>query len=155
MSVDRDALRWNGWGRTQDSFELSEARKVALVRALAGRMGVEPTAQPPAVALGAAQLPASRLSREARAALEAAVGAARVYTSDRERAQQAAGKSLPDTLRLRGGALERAPDAVVYPSSTAEVEALLAAARVEGLVLVPFGGGTSVVGGVEPLLPPG
>jgi alkyldihydroxyacetonephosphate synthase len=155
MSVDRDALRWNGWGRSRDSFELSEARKQALVRALAFRLGVEPVAPAPAVGVEAVQLPPSRLSSEARTALEAVLGRDRVETSDRERAQHAAGKSLPDTLRLRDGKLERAPDAVVYPTSTAEVEALIAAARVHQLVLVPFGGGTSVVGGVEPLLPAG
>jgi alkyldihydroxyacetonephosphate synthase len=155
MAVDRDGLRWNGWGREAESFELSEVRKKALVRALALRFGVEPTPQPAAASLGTVHLPPSRLGSEARAALEAVVGAAHVHTSDRERARHAAGKSLPDTLRMRTGRLERAPDAVVYPNSSAEVEGLLAAARLHALALVPFGGGTSVVGGVEPLLPAG
>jgi alkyldihydroxyacetonephosphate synthase len=51
---------------------------------------------------------------------------------------------------VRGGHLEDAPDAVVYPESAAEVSELLALCAENGIAVVPFGGGTSVVGGVEP-----
>jgi alkyldihydroxyacetonephosphate synthase len=52
---------------------------------------------------------------------------------------------------LRGGQLEAAPDAVLLPADAAAVRRALEACAAEGVAVVPFGGGTSVVGGVEPL----
>ena len=155
MAIDRDLLRWNGWGKRHEAFELSEARKAALLRGLSERLGVTLRALPPAAGIEQVKLPPSRLSQAALAALEAAVGKERVSTSDRERAHHAAGKSFADTLRLRDGKLERAPDAVVYPHDARALPRLLQVAHEHALAIVPFGGGTSVVGGVEPLLPAG
>ena len=67
------------------------------------------------------------------------------------RIRRAAGRGYPDLVRLRSGRLEDAPDAVVLPGSAAEVERVLEICSREGIAVVPFGGGTSVVGGVEPL----
>ena len=67
------------------------------------------------------------------------------------RIRRAAGRGYPDLVRLRAGRLEDAPDAVVLPGSAAEVERVLEICSREGIAVVPFGGGTSVVGGVEPL----
>jgi len=72
------------------------------------------------------------------------------------RLSHARGQGLPDLLRLRGGAVTRWPEAVVRPSSDAELAALLGSAEREGLHVVPRGGGTSVTGGVnvDPDAPP-
>ena len=69
-----------------------------------------------------------------------------------ERVLHAAGKGYPDLVRLRAGRPEGAPDAVVYPDSHEQIRAVLAlcAARARWRSC-PFGGGTSVVGGVAPL----
>jgi alkyldihydroxyacetonephosphate synthase len=70
---------------------------------------------------------------------------------DREaRVLHAAGKSYPDLVRQRAGECEDAPDAVVLPRSHAEVRAVIEACADAEVAVVPFGGGTSVVGGVEP-----
>ncbi|HEV2812258.1 MAG TPA: FAD-binding oxidoreductase [Solirubrobacteraceae bacterium] len=71
---------------------------------------------------------------------------------DREaRVVHAAGKSYPDLVRQRAGDAEDAPDAVVLPRTHDEVRAVLDACGRHAIAVVPFGGGTSVVGGVEPL----
>ena len=67
------------------------------------------------------------------------------------RVEHAAGRSYPDLFRLRTGNLEGAPDAVVEPGSAGEVAALLAACAEARIAVVPFGGGSSVVGGVDPV----
>lgn len=70
---------------------------------------------------------------------------------DREiRVLRAAGKSYLDLLAQRAGACEGAPDAVVAPRSAGEVVAALQACNEADVAVVPFGGGTSVVGGVAP-----
>ena len=95
-------------------------------------------AVPPAGALGADLLDG----------LRAIVGADHVRTDDATRALRTRGKSTPDLLRARAGDLDDAPDAVVRPADHDEVERLLALAVEHRLALVPFGGGTSVTGGL-------
>jgi alkyldihydroxyacetonephosphate synthase len=65
--------------------------------------------------------------------------------------RHAAGSGYADLVRLRSGRLDTAPDAVLVPPDAAAVARALAACAAEGVAVVPFGGGTSVVGGVEPL----
>jgi alkyldihydroxyacetonephosphate synthase len=67
------------------------------------------------------------------------------------RVVHARGKSYPDLVRQRAGDLAGAPDAVLTPRSHEEVRAVLEACAGAGVAVVPFGGGTSVVGGLEPL----
>jgi alkyldihydroxyacetonephosphate synthase len=94
-------------------------------------------------------LPPSRLPAAARGALAAAVGGGQVHDDRAARLRCAGGKSTTDLLRRRGGEAG-APDVVVTPGSHEEVLAVLAAASEHGVAVVPFGGGTSVTGGVEP-----
>ena len=60
------------------------------------------------------------------------------------------GYSTPDLLRHRAGDTADMPDAVVYPGSHDDVQALLIACDEHGIVVVPYAGGTSVVGGLAP-----
>ena len=57
-------------------------------------------------------------------------------------------------MRLRSGQLEAAPDAVLLPADADAVGRVLEVCAAEGVAVVPYGGGTSVVGGVEPLRGP-
>ena len=82
------------------------------------------------------------------AELAAVVGADHVRTDDETRRLRTRGKSTPDLLRMRSGDLSDAPDAVVRPDGHDEVAAVLALAVEHYLAVVPFGGGTSVTGGL-------
>ena len=139
-------MRWWGWGEDEHASPLSE-RAQAMVGSL---LGVEPGA-PPAERGGpeSVTLPAPALPAAARAALAKAVGAEHVQDDHATRLSRAAGRSYPDLVRLRSGRLEHAPDAVVRPADGAQVAAVLAACAQAGVAVVPFGGGTSVVGGVD------
>jgi alkyldihydroxyacetonephosphate synthase len=83
--------------------------------------------------------------------LERVVGEEYVRRGRLARVRHAAGRSYPDLFRLRTGDASGAPDAIVCPGSEAEVAEVLRACDSAGIAVVPFGGGTSVVGGVEPL----
>src|SRR6478735_8814018 len=76
------------------------------------------------------------------------LGADHVRVDDETRRLRTRGKSTPDLLRMRAGDLSDAPDAVVRPGSHEEVAAVLAFAVEHHLAVVPFGGGTSVTGGL-------
>jgi alkyldihydroxyacetonephosphate synthase len=67
------------------------------------------------------------------------------------RVEHAAGKGYPDLVRLRAGEPAGAPDAVVYPAAHEQMRAVLDLCAELRVAVVPFGGGTSVVGGVSPL----
>jgi alkyldihydroxyacetonephosphate synthase len=133
-------LRWFGWGPpgTVDP-ELPEAAEPLLAQLGAGR------ATPP-VALEDVRLPESRLDDVA--PLVAVVGAEFVRDDRLARVSHAAGRSYLDLLALRAGDASNAPDAVVYPDDAEQVAALLRTCAQVGIDVIPFGGGTSVVGGV-------
>ncbi|MGH2975249.1 MAG: FAD-binding oxidoreductase, partial [Solirubrobacterales bacterium] len=79
------------------------------------------------------------------------VGEENVFTGKEDRVRHATGCGYADLARLRSGRLEAAPDAVLSPADAEAVRRVLAACAAESVAVVPFGGGTSVVGGVEPL----
>ena len=138
------AASWNGWGDPARRPGLS----ASVVGFLAKKFGGRLTPTPPPVALAEVSLSPSALSQELRSRLEAIAP----VTDDREaRIAHARGKSYRDLIRIRTGDASGAPDAVVLPTSPGQVEALLELCAQEGIAVVPFGGGTSVVGGVEPL----
>ena len=103
------------------------------------------------VALAEVQLPAAGLPPAVADALRAVVGAEHVADDPESRFRHAAGRSYLDLLRLRAGTLAEAPDAVVSPADAAEVAEVLQVCAAHDVAVVPFGGGTSVVGGVAPM----
>jgi len=66
-----------------------------------------------------------------------------------ERVSHALGKAYRDVVRGFRGEFENSPDLVAFPRDESEIEAVLSWCEAEGAAVVPFGGGTSVVGGVE------
>ncbi|MCS6901455.1 MAG: FAD-dependent oxidoreductase, partial [Myxococcales bacterium] len=70
-------------------------------------------------------------------------------TDRRDRAMHTYGKAFRDQVRAFRGDFRVAPDVVARPRDEEEVGAVLAWAEAEGAAVIPFGGGTSVVGGVE------
>jgi alkyldihydroxyacetonephosphate synthase len=93
-------------------------------------------------------VPPSALESAVLAELVDLLGADQVRTDDQTRRLRTRGKSTPDLLRARAGDLADAPDAVVRPGDHDEVAAVLALAVRHHLAVVPFGGGTSVTGGL-------
>jgi alkyldihydroxyacetonephosphate synthase len=65
------------------------------------------------------------------------------------RLDHAHGQSLPDWIGLRGGMLQRFPDGVALPTTLEEIRDLLRFAVSNHIVVIPYGGGTSVVGHLE------
>jgi alkyldihydroxyacetonephosphate synthase len=146
MSIERAKVRWNGWGWSAHKDELGGREDIWAW--LADALGMPALLATPARPLESIALPASRLAPEARAKFEAVVGAERLRDDNYERAFHARGKSYHDLLLLRAGDLSSAPDLVLYPRSAEEVLGVLHAASEMGVAVVPFGGGSSVVGGV-------
>lgn len=126
--------RWNGWGDDEVRAALPSAAAALLTRLIGpGR----PTADATLDAVVAA-VPPTRLAAHVRLDLDPEV-----------RARHARGQSLPDWIALRSGRLGSVPDAVAWPTDVAGVRDVLALAASRGARLIPYGGGTGVVGGVN------
>jgi alkyldihydroxyacetonephosphate synthase len=69
-----------------------------------------------------------------------------IITDRLQRFTHSHGQSLPDWVAMRFGHLPRVVDGVVFPESTSDVQELLQLASRRNIVLIPYGGGTSVVG---------
>ena len=139
-------MRWWGWGEDSQAPPLPPAAE----EILRSELGAGGSHTPP-VALEEVRLPDPALPGPVRERLTGAIGAENVREDRESRVTHAAGKGYADLIRVRSGDASGAPDAVVEPGSSDEVEAVLRACAEGKVAVVPFGGGTSVVGGVEPL----
>ena len=140
--------RWWGWG--QDGHD--GPVPAGLLKLLREEAGLEQGA--PRRAVPDPQdvvLPEATLGAAARVALRAVVGPEHVREDHRARLDHAAGRSYPDLLALRAGAPPCAPDAVVLPADADQVLQVVLACAEHDVAVVPFGGGSSVVGGVAAL----
>lgn len=144
----KDQSRWWGWGDPTVRTPL-EARP-QLAAYLHDRLGLKDARGLPVPELERMTLPASGLDVPVKAELERALDGAFLDQSLEGRVRHSVGKSYIDLVRLRSNSLAGAPDAVLHPTSAAQVERVLAVAAERGVAVVPFGGGTSVVGGVQP-----
>jgi alkyldihydroxyacetonephosphate synthase len=140
-------MRWWGWGEDEGAIDLPPAAVDMLGEAL-GLDGTPPAAR---AQLADVHVPAQALPGDARTALEAVVGTPNLRDDHETRVLHANGKSYPDLVRLRSGDGSGAPDAVVFPGAADQVGVILAICAVNGVAVIPFGGGSSVVGGVEAL----
>ena len=148
--IQRNALRWNGWGRLGESTGFSRRREEWLLVELGKRLGRRLERARDPVSLDEVRLPPEKAPADLLAELRRVCGDEDVRTSVFERVTHALGRSLPDLLRLRDGSVDAAPDVVVYPRDEGGVAAVLRLAASAGMAVVPTGGCTSVVGGIEP-----
>jgi alkyldihydroxyacetonephosphate synthase len=133
-------LKFYGWG--YENTGLSDAERARLFCFVSEKIGVEPRSSPP-------PRPAEIVLRAPRVAAPAAL--AGILTVDHyERLLHAYGKSYPETVRAFARDFSNAPDLVALPANESDVAAVLDWASGAKIAVIPFGAGSSVVGGVEP-----
>ncbi|RBO88450.1 alkyldihydroxyacetonephosphate synthase [Nocardia puris] len=140
------SMVWDAWGVPAGQKPLSATIRGLLTQVF-GVSG-DPVARRDE---GDVPLRPSALTPAQRDGLVEVVGADNVSADHRDRLRHAGGKSTPDLLRRRAEGPQDAPDAVVFPADHEQVLAVLAHCAAHGIAVVPFGGGTSVVGGVDPV----
>jgi alkyldihydroxyacetonephosphate synthase len=138
-----DDAAWWGWGDPAQTPVLPDA----VLKLLADGLGVREGPGHPA---SMPELGPPRLDPASMAALATVVGRGCAVEDRETRIRHVRGKSTADLLRLRAGDVASAPDLVLLPSSHDEVLELLRICSERRVAVVPFGGGTSVVGGLEP-----
>src|SRR5271165_893970 len=134
-------LKFYGWGFEGDG--LSEPERDHLFRFVAEKLGAGPRPSGPPPQESEIVL---RAPRVAPPAALAGVLTAEPY----ERLLHTYGKSFPETVRAFARDFANAPDLVAVPANESEIAAVLDWASSAKVAVIPFGGGSSVVGGVEP-----
>ncbi len=128
--------RWNGWGDDTITYPVPAGAR----RFLNDVLGPATPPQDATLADVVATVPPSRLPTHP------------LVSADPEtRARHARGQSFPDWVALRSGQDLRFPDGVAYPTDAGQVRDLIRFAAEVGAQLIPYGGGTSVVGHINPL----
>src|SRR3954466_2937844 len=143
MQFPRRDAKWWGWGDPSVEPAL-DAQALGVLRERIGEL----EAWPLACEVADFVLPAAEALPRG---LVDAVGEENVSVDEEDRLRHATGRGYVDLARLRNGALVAAPDAVLMPRSAMALQRVLEVCAAEGVAVVPFGGGTSVVGGVEPI----
>jgi alkyldihydroxyacetonephosphate synthase len=139
-------MKWDAWGDPKAAKPLSDGIRNLLEQAL----GVG-DADLPELELDQVRLRPSALSPADRDALIEIVGTKHCGVDDDARLLRAGGKSTLDLLRRRDPGVQDAPDAVLLPADEDQIAAILRLCGQRSIAVVPFGGGTSVVGGLDPL----
>ncbi len=130
-----------GWGYTED--ELSESQRKPLISAMQAFLGGKAAEHRPGPVAQEIKLsPARHLVPESLSAFTSADAQTRLL--------HAVGRSFRDLATLRADVELPAPDAVATPRDETELAAVLAWASDNDFAIIPFGGGSSVVGGINP-----
>ena len=134
-----EQTRWNGWGNVNINKKVSP-HGAKLIKSHIGK-----TKKLKSVSLQQVlkTVPKSRLPG---AVIEMAI----VSTDSEVRLRHARGQSFPDWIAMHSGDFEVFPDGVAFPESTSDVKQLLTLAQEHDFIVIPFGGGTSVAGHINP-----
>lgn len=128
--------RWNGWGDEQFSLSLPDSGQAFLEK----KIGAGQTLGNATLDAVCEQVPASRLPDHPA-----------IHTDAETRVRHARGQSLGDWLAVRSGDVGLFPDGVAFPESSEAVRELLSFAKDEDIHVIPYGGGTSVAGHINPV----
>jgi len=127
--------RWNGWGSEASKLDLPATADIFLLE----KVGATKALPDVSLAEVLAQVPISRLPEHSL-----------ISTDKEDRLRHARGQSLPDWLAMRSGDFKFFPDGVAFPESSDDLVELLHFCDQENILVIPYGGGTSVAGHINP-----
>jgi alkyldihydroxyacetonephosphate synthase len=134
-------LKFFGWGR--EGTSLNDIERDRLFQFLGERLNIQPHMS---LAPQAHEIVLGRPRVKPRESI------AHLFSTDHyERLVHTYGKSYPETVRAFSGDFCGAPDLVALPRSEADISAILDWASSANVAIIPFGCGSSVVGGVGPI----
>ncbi|MCW9016707.1 MAG: FAD-binding protein, partial [Kangiellaceae bacterium] len=127
--------RWNGWGDEANGMHLPQSAELFLKQLI----GTASPLQDASLEEVIKKVPDSRLPEHDL-----------ISTDPEIRVRHAKGQSLPDWLAMRSGRIAAFPDGVCFPENRKQVQRILQLAQQNDIELIPYGGGTSVAGHINP-----
>ncbi len=142
--------RWNGWGDENTTMALPDSAGEFLSAILQqGKLLTDISLTDALLKVPVSKLEGNNLSGD-KSTECLSKQQPKIITDAEQRLRHAKGQSLPDWLAMRSGDIEYFPDAVCFPENREEVQQLLSFAQRENIELIPYGGGTSVAGHINP-----
>ena len=141
--------KWWGWGPDGLEYDMHRRPDFWPWIRKAGQL-TDDTVVAPRVSRDSIVLPARRSHDEFERSVSNILRTDQIRCDDHDRISHSYGRSYRDLVRLRAGIIEHPPDIILYPRSHEEVEAIVRLAVDHNVALIPFGGGTNIVGCVEP-----
>lgn len=142
-------MKWWGWGDPQKTFPMEDKPNLWLwISKILNLKENKKIAEP--VARMDVNIPLSIMNDDFLMDILSQLEKEQISTTDDERLLHSYGKSYADLFYVRKGVVKRAPDIVIYPKSHEEVETIMKLAHQHNVCVIPFGGGTNIVGGVDP-----
>ena len=141
-------MKWWGWGYEDITFNDSE--KPELWPYLKRELGVDEIRWNKPINFDEVTLPNQKNNDAFLAALEQKLDSDQIVEDKKTRLIHAAGKSFRDLWLIRHGNIKFAPDCVIFPNNENDVVSIVNAAKENGVVLIPFGGGSNIAGCLEP-----
>jgi len=132
---DEIMKRWNGWGDEANKLDLPSTADAFLL----SKVGATTPLIDAQLEEVMKQVPASRLPKHPLFNLDSEV-----------RIRHARGQSLPDWLAMRSGDFEYFPDGVAFPENSDDLVEILHFCQQHNILVIPYGGGTSVAGHINP-----
>jgi alkyldihydroxyacetonephosphate synthase len=129
--------RWNGWGDENIKYPIPGIAKEYMQKRLGEFQDI----------------PDAALSNVLKSVPESKLTKIKFVTTDPfERVIHSCGQSLPDWIHLRAGRIPRFTDGIFYPKTDDDVQSVMEFANENDVQLIPYGGGTSVVGHINPVV---
>lgn len=150
MASETRNMKWWGWGDDDTEFDISNRPDLwPYIRTSLNLPGKETIYR--RADFDSISLPDQNINSEFLKEIRDRLGSDRVKNDKKERLTHAFGKSFRDLWRMRRGAVNYAPDCVIYPESAEEVGFIVESAVRHQVGIVPFGGGTNIAGCLEPI----
>ena len=128
--------RWNGWGECKISLPLPDIAETYLAQLIGpGQSLLDAILDDVVNTVPQSSIPENSL----------------ISTNALDRVLHARGQSLPDWIAMRSGQIKSFPDGVAFPQQPDEIRQLLDYAQTYNVAIIPYGGGTSVVGHINPI----
>lgn len=162
-----DNLKWNGWGENGVQMQLDDEHEYwvrhvdgkpiknlleFLYKEISGGQGpkeVPPLSPGITLEQAVAKLNKPNINEAFMKDLSAALEASQIRSDGKSRLCHIAGKNYRDLWRVRKGMVEHAPDCILLPNNHRDCVTIMQLAQKHNVVVIPFGGGTNVTGGVE------
>ncbi|EMN48039.1 FAD binding domain protein [Leptospira interrogans str. L1207] len=148
IDYTRENLRWNSWGAYgQDFFKVGQMQEI--LKFLSDELKISEIRKTSPVSLEEITLPKSSFTQTQIRDLSKISGAKHFSIERRERILHSAGRSYYDVFRLSFNSLKNFVDGVIYPGKESEISKILEYCSKNHITIIPYGGGSSVVGGLE------
>jgi len=147
INYERKNLRLDAWGANSETFFLKN-HFLEIKNLLEKEWNIDNLPETPSIEYETRKLPKIRIPSSELKTLIGIFGD-NLFTDNYQRIFHSVGRSYYDVLRLRLNLVKEFPDIIVYPSGKEQIQKLLEFATKKNYAVIPFGGGSSVVGGVE------